>query len=738
MLKHRFVFRKVALWSLLVVLAVPLLAGDWPEWRGPARDGKSTETGLPSNWSVMGEHLLWKAPYGGRSGPIVVGNHVYLQDSAGQGADLQERILCLDTDTGKLLWEYRFNVYLSDVPPHRVGWASPVGDPITGNVYALGVGGVFLGLTRDGKLIWQRSLVEEFGLVTTHGGRTASPVIEGDLIIVSGITTGWGNQAKATHRFLAFDKNTGQTVWVSSPGGRPFDTTYAPPIAAVINGTRVLIAGGSDGAVHALKPQTGQPVWKYEMSKRGINTGAVLKDNWAIVSHSEENFDSLEMGLLAAIDASAKGTLGKDQVKWTVKGFQGGYSSPVIDGNRIYQIDNGANLYAFDFATGKQLWIQNLGTVQKASPVLAEGKLYVGTESGKFFILKPGEKGCDILDVDLLGSEESPEAILGSVAIADGRIYLVSSNTFYCIGTKPKSGGKKKKPSSVEGHEQSHLAALSNSTATHIQVVPTELVLKPGESVKFHTRLFDEQGLFIKESEASWSLDQLKGDIQNDGTFVAAPGSFNQAGQVKATVNELSGAARVRVITPLPWNENFDSITGKFPPAHWVNATGKFEIRDIGGNKVLVKLSDNPFTKRARAYLGPFDLHDYTVEADIKATEKRRQIGDAGIVAQRYELVLFGNSQKLELQSWQPETARTVSVPFEWKADTWYRMKLRVENLANGSVRALGKVWPAEEKEPSVWSIEKVDSMPNRNGSPGIYADAPAEIFFDNLKVTCN
>ena len=131
------------------------------------------------------------------------------------------------------------------------------------------------------------------------------------------------------------------------------------------------------------------------------------------------------------------------------------------------------------------------------------------------------------------------------------------------------------------------------------------------------------------------------------------------------------------------------------PPAHWINATGKFEVRDVGGNKVLVKLADNPFTKRARAYLGPVDWHDYTVEADIKATEKRRQMGDAGIVAQRYELVLFGNSQKLELQSWQPETARTVSVPFSWKADTWYRMKLRVENLPDGKVRALGRVWPA-------------------------------------------
>ena len=89
--------------------------------------------------------------------------------------------MCFNADNGKLLWEHRFNVYLSDVPPHRVGWASPVGDPATGNVYVFGVGGTLLGLTRDGKVLWERSLGEDFGLLTTHGGRTVSPIIDGDL-----------------------------------------------------------------------------------------------------------------------------------------------------------------------------------------------------------------------------------------------------------------------------------------------------------------------------------------------------------------------------------------------------------------------------------------------------------------------------------------------------------------------------------------------------------------------------
>lgn len=716
---------------LLLILLVSRLTparGDWPDWRGPARDGISLEKGLPENWSPAGENLAWKAPYGGRSAPIVVGDRLYLQNSAGRGETVQERVMCFNADTGKLLWEHRFNVYSSDVPPHRVGWASPVGDPSTGNVYAFGGGGTLIGLSKDGKLLWERSLGEGFGLVTTHGGRTVSPVIEGDLVIVSGISSGWGNQARAAHRFFAFDKKTGATVWVSSPGGRPFDTTYSPPIAAVINGTRLLIAGGSDGAIHALKPQTGEPVWKYEISKRGINTGVVLHGAIAIVSHSEENLDSSEMGLLAAMDAAATGTIGKEQVKWTVKGFQGGYSSPVIDGDRLYQVDNGANLFAFDAATGRQLWKQNLGTIQKASPVLADGKLYVGTENGKVFILKPGPDRCEILDSDLLGAEAQPEAIIGSASVSQGRVYFVSSEALYAIG---------KKSTAAPPPPAAQPPARGTGTAAHVQVTPTELVLKPGESVPLQARVFDQRGLPMPDEPTTWSLEQLRGTVDN-GRFTAAADAVAQAGAVKATVGSLSGVARVRVVPPLPWSENFQSLAPGAVPVHWINTTGKFVVREMEGNKILVKLADNPFTKRARAFLGPSNLSNYTVEADVRATEKRRQMGDAGVVAQRYSLVLFGNHQRLELQSWQPETARTAAVSFAWKADTWYHMKLRVEPAAGGKVRARGKVWAAGETEPSAWTVERIDPIPNLQGSPGLYADAPFEVFFDNIKVTAN
>jgi outer membrane protein assembly factor BamB len=714
---------------LSFLLVVPALASDWAEWRGPARDGISHEKGLPLKWSLGGENLAWKVPFGGRSAPIVMNGRVYLQNIAGQGESEQERLMCFDADTGKLLWEHRFNVYLSDVPPHRVGWASPVGDPATGNVFVFGVGGNLIGLTSDGKVLWERSLGEDFGLLTTHGGRTVSPLIDGDLVIVSGVTFAWGQHGRGAHRFMAFDKKTGETIWVSAPGGRPYDTTYAAPIIVNINGTRLLIQGASDGVVHAIKPQTGEPVWKYEISKRGLNTGVVVHGTTAILTHSEENLESSEMGMMVAVDATAKGEIKKEQVKWSMLGWQGGFSSPVLDGDRLYQLDNSANLGAFDANTGKQLWLKNLGTIQKASPVLADGKLYVGTENGKFYILQPSATGCEILDEDQLGTAAVPEAIIASAAVANGRVYFVSDANLYCIGKK-----------AIDRRVET-CCGLQSTTgpATHVQVVPTELILKPGDKVNFRARLFDAQGNFIREEpSATWSLDQLKGVVTN-GQFVAAADPIAQAGSVKATVGGIAGSASVRVFPPLPWSENFEALAVNTLPATWVNTTLKFTVREMNGNKVLVKTTEgSSLLSRARAYMGPSNFSNYTVETDINATQKRRQQGDGGVIAQRYALVLYGNSQMLHLEPWQPEVKRTVTIPFAWKPDTWYRMKLQVENLSDGKVRARGKVWLATESEPTAWMIERVDPLPNRQGAPGIFGSALAELYFDNLKVYPN
>ena len=719
------------------------VAGDWPEWRGPSRDGTSKEVGLPTKWTPAGEGLVWKQPYGGRSAPVIMGGRVFLFNSAGEGEKMQERVMALDANTGKLLWQHRLNVYESDVPPRRIAWSSPAGDPATGNVYVFGACNELTALSNEGKVLWSRSLTEEFGAWTTHGGRTVSPIIEGDLVIVSTVTDGWGELAQRRHRYYAFDKKTGEAVWISTPGGRPFDTTYSTPITTTIDGMRIMIAGAGDGTVNALKVSTGEPVWSYAVSKRGVNPGVVLKGTTAIISHQEENLDTSEMGLLAAVNAASKGPIGKEQIQWAIRNVQLGPASPVIDGDRIYHVDAGSNLFAFDLKTGKELWKLNLGTIQKASLVLADGKLYVGTENGKFFILKPGPTSCEILDEDALESVDkaqttteagddliaSNEQIIASVGVARGRVYLVSTKAIYCIGKRSPAAAQPAPKTLVEN-------APPNATAATVQVVPVDLVIKPGATAKFRARLFDDRGRFIREElNATWSLEGLKGDLRQQ-QFTASEAT--QAGKVKATVGQVSGVAQVRVIPDTSIAEELSAVAVGAAPAYWINTTGKYAVREMEGNRVLVKSPTPPIFKRTRSFIGPANESDYTVEADVRAVEKRRQMGDAGVVAQRYELVLVGNVQRLELRSWQIEEKRTVKKPFAWKPEVWYRLKLRVENVPDGKVRARGKAWPVGESEPAEWTIEHVDPVGNRQGSPGIFADAQNEVIFDNLKVTKN
>lgn len=743
----------LALAFLLPAVAV-LTAQDWPEWRGPARTGVSTATGLPTTWSPAGENLAWKAPYGGRSAPVVFEDHLYLQNASGSGETLQERLMCLNADTGEVLWERKYNIFTSDAPTHRIAWASPAVDPETGTVVAISANGLVMAFTKDGKPVWERSLAEEMGMWTTHGGRMSSPIIDGRQVIVSGLTFAWGQFAGGAHRYISIDKANGQILWVSAPEGRPTDTIYANPFVANVNGTRMMFSGGSDGAMHAIEVSTGKGIWSWRVSQRGLNTAALLVGPDVIVSHSEENLGTSEMGMLAAMPADSKGTLTDKDARWIVRGVQAGYASPVSDGERLYVVDNGGVLIAFDVKTGARLWEEELGTIAKASPILADGKLYIGTENtgdagGKFFIIRPHADRAEILDQDWLGTPEKSELIIASPIAARGRVYVTSMDAVYAIGkgatSAPGTGSASAAASTGEGTaaEASH-SPQAGAPATVI-VSPTELILEPGEKIALTARAFDAKGQAVGGApQPTWTLDGLKGTVQ-DGTFTADPAAGAQAGMVKAAIGTVTGASRIRVIPELPWTFDFENA-GETPPPYWVNATGKFVVRDLEGSKVLVKLAENPFAfaKRTRPFFGPADLSNYTIEADIRAMERRRQMGDFGVVAQRYELVMFGNHQRLELQPWQPETQRTVRVPFTWAKDAWYTMKLEVQTLDGGQVRARGKVWPKGEAEPAAWTIERIDPIGSVQGSPGIYTDVPAqagggsEVYYDNIKVYKN
>lgn len=722
----------ISLIVLAVAVVAPLVAGSqWPESRGLNRNGASTERNLPARWSPAGENLAWTLPVGGRSTPVVHGNRLYLQTiTSGDVSTTQERLIAVDVTAGTIVWERNLSQYLSDVPQHRAGWASPAVDPQTGNIFMFTISAELVAFNPAGTVLWKRSLPEEYGAITTHGGRTTSPIVDGNKVILNTLLQGWGDLGRPGNRYFAFDKTTGHTIWVSAPQPRHYDTNYSSPIIATVDGVRQMIVGGTDGAFHGLQVETGKPVWRLEISKRAILGSAVIRNSTLFITHGEENIGTTEMGMVAAVDLSGKtGEIPLTALAWNTHGFMPTFSSPVLDGNRLYVVDNGAIVGAFDATAGTQLWTRTLGTLQKGSPTLADGKLYVGTENGKFYILQPGATGVEVLDEDVLGTAGEPEVIVASPVVAGGRVYVTSMEKLYAIGPKT--------PTAPVAAPAPAAQAASTAAPAQLQVFPQELMLDPGQSQAFTVKLFDARGAFIREAkgpEVQWTVDQLSGTVDAGGRYTASKDA--SAGYVKATVGTVTGQARVRVIPALPWSMDFEGV--KTTPAWWIS-NAKAAPRELDGNTFLVRPRDETVGRRTKFLMGKPDWSDYTVEVDVRGVEMRRQRGDVGLINQRYILMLFGNNQKLELQPWQAANEMTVSVDkFDWPVNTWYRMKLRVQNRPDGTTLVQGKVWPSAEAEPAAWTIEKVDTIPHRAGAPGLYGDGISDVHFDNFKVYRN
>jgi len=706
------------------------LAQDWPNWRGPGQNGVSTATGLISTWSLNGENLIWQADFIGRSTPVIMNGRVYVIGRAGEGLRRQEQVACFDAQNGKMIWEHRFNVFQTTVPFNRVGWASLAGDPETGNIYASGVGGMFICYNRDGKILWQRSLTEEFGRFSGYGGRTHTPLVDENLIIMNMNYMGWGEQAPMRHRVLAFDKRTGEIVWMATLPNNPIDTNYSTPAIATINGMRLLVIGGGDGAVHALKVRTGEHVWEFKLSKAAIQPAIVIEGNHVFACHSEENLDNSNMGRVVCIDGTGKGDVTKTHEVWRADNLEVGYPSPAVHAGMLYLVDNSANLVCVEAATGKRLWQYSLGTVGKGSPVVADGKIYVTEENGVFHILQPGATECKALDTEKLTMKDGRYAELyGSPAIAYGRIYFSAESGLYCLGDKSK------KFSLTPTRSLTPTPAASAGTPAFLQIVPADVLTNPGAKIKFRARVFDDKGNFLRNVKAGWSLANLSGQFSPAGKFTVGKNSRANAGLIKAKFENWEGVTRVRVIPEAPWSEDFESSeVGKYP-SYFIGATNKFSVQLKDSNKVLVKPPAAAGLNRSDIFLGPPTMKNYTIQADVLGKKNRRQMPDIGLIANRYTMDLMATLQRLQIRVWAAELLNSKTIDFKFDPDIWYTMKMRVD-LVDGKSIVKGKVWPRAEKEPEAWTITMEDPLPNPEGSPGLYGYSPAEIYYDNIKIT--
>ena len=716
---------RVRLGNSLIILVCTggLLAADWPQWRGAEHTGASEQKNLISRWSPEGENLLWRVSFTGRSTPVVLNGRVCVVGRVGEETTKQEQVVCFDSQTGKLLWEKRFNVFLTTVPFPRVGWASLAGDPETGNLYFHGVGGLLIGFAGDGRILWQHSLSEEFGRYSGFGGRTFTPIVDGDLVVLGFVSGNWGAHTAPRHRYYAFDKRTGEVVWVSDPGRRPADlNTYSTPVAAEIGGKRLLIGGNGDGSVYALKIGTGELVWSFQLSQRGLNASVVVEGHRVFAGHSEENLDSSVMGRLVAIDGRGTGDVTQTRELWRRDGLTAGFASPAVYQGRVYAINNSANLYVLSSQTGKSLGEVSLGTVGKGSPVIADGKLFATEVNGRFHVLSL--ETLEILNtVQLSMASDRYAEIYGSPAIAEGRVYFASEEGLYCLGKT--------------GPEATPTAAAPEGEVAGLRIKPGELLAWAGQEFSLSLGGFDANGRHLGDLKAeSWTVPSTLGQIGSDGILRVDPTGNGQVGTVTGIWGGLEAQARVRAFPSLPWSEDFEEIElGKFP-SHWIGAAGKFGVIELeDGNRVLEKPRAGRGIQRSYVYVGHPEMSRYSVQVDLLGVPNPRRKPDVGLIANRYILSLEGNYQRLSVHSWASEKRMYSAVEFPWEGGAWYTMKMRV-GVAAGEALIEGKVWRRDEAEPDDWTIQVRDGLPNNTGTPGLYGQSYANIYYDNLEVT--
>ncbi len=667
---------------------------DWPNWRGPQQNRVSTEKGLVEKWNPEGgegSNVLWmKKELGGRSTPIVMHGKLYtITHDKPESADEGEKVVCADAATGKILWEHRFNVYLSDAPAERIGWSSVVGDPETGRVYAQGICDYFCCLDGEtGKLIWDHSLHEEYGTVSTYGGRTNFPIIFEDNLLISAVMVGWGDEPKwnrfaiPAHRFMCFNKSTGELRWINGTSPSPYDTTFSTPTCLTVGGLEELIFTSGDGGVWALQPRTGKQVWSYPFGRAGLNCSPlVTPDGKVYATHGVENTVGTSMGGVVALDAVSPS---EQKVKelWRKFEIMAQFVSPVMLDDQVFVIDDSARITGLDAKTGEVVSKKKLGSVMRGTgdesptPFVADGKIYLVTGDGQWYVLKPNGKDLQtVAKVKISG-----EVCNASPIVSHGRTYITTMDAMYCLGEKgqkPEADPLPKWPEETKGDDK----------VAQVQVVPYDIVLRPGKTQKYKVRVFNAKGQLLPDSmakDAKFSSDG-PGKVSEDGTFTAPNENEHQCALVTCKVGDATGTARIRVIPPLPWKWDFNDI--KAIPLTWLGGRVRWEPREKDGEKFIAKKSVLPTPKdpknklgtRSFLWMGPADLANYTVQADMLVKEEDSKMPDAGIIASGYEFTIRPQNHKVRVDSWASNNYRSLmEAPFEPKADQWYTLKLSV------------------------------------------------------------
>lgn len=394
-----------AILPALLLVAGAGIANEWPAFRGPDGSGVSPETNLPVKWDKA-EGLRWKVGLPGRglSNPVIAGGRIYVSACSGY-REKRLHVLCFEEATGNKLWERQFTATGNTGCHPMTNMAAPT--PVTDGraVYALFATGDLAAISKDGALMWYRSLVGDYPQVTNQVGMAASPVLAGDVLCLP--------LENAGDSFVAgVDTQTGKNLW-RLPGQKNI-TWVTPLVLAASDRPTVLFQTGS-GAV-AVDARTGKERWKL---KSGLST---------IPSPTQgEGMIFTTSGDMKAVRPRQDGS--EPEEVWTGSKLGGDYASPLYHRGRVYGMSK-AGLICMNAADGKELWRQRIEGPFDASPVIGDGKLYAVNRKGRTFVVELGDKP------QVLARNDLDDTFLATPAIANGRIYLRSDKFLYCVGPK--------------------------------------------------------------------------------------------------------------------------------------------------------------------------------------------------------------------------------------------------------------------------------------------------------------
>ena len=360
-------------------------AADWPQWRGPNRDGTWNEKGIIKKFATEQLPIRWRAKISnGYSGPTVAKGLVYITDRL-TSPEQVERILCFDAMTGKPIWSYPYECKYK-----KVGYTNGPRAAVTINdnrTYSLGtMGHLFCLDAVTGKLLWNKDCGTEYKIRIPIWGITASPLVEGNLVISQ-----IGGRDGAC--LVAFDKVTGKELW------RALDdrASYSAPIMIEQAGKRVLVCWTGD-SVAGLNPLTGKLYWQYPFKpfRMVINVPTpVFHDDYLFVSSFYDGSLLLKVNSDKLTVEKVWRRKGASEIK--TDSLHCMISTPVLQGEHIYGVDSYGQLRCLDIQTGDRIW-ENLDAVPKnrwanIHMVKNQDNIWMFNESGELIISKLSPRG---------------------------------------------------------------------------------------------------------------------------------------------------------------------------------------------------------------------------------------------------------------------------------------------------------------------------------------------------------